>query len=148
MAVEEFGKAKEDWFTEPLHTNGSETDKVNLCGEGYTPVDGICLNQEVANYIGCVRPQGVELNEDKRKNLTAELGYLGAKVSGEGEFSDQLNKKYMASDKVMLEIIKRCDKIAGIHIPNTEAAFNGMPKRCRSLSSKSGDSPIVTGVCR
>lgn len=77
-------------------------------------LDGTCVTQEVANYVSCVRSHGTELGSEKSKSVSAEIGFLGSFASGAKDVSDKLNRKYSASDKVMMEIIKRCDLIAGI----------------------------------
>jgi len=92
----------------------SPQNQANVCRTGHTMLDGTCVTQEVANYVSCVRSYGADLGEEKNKRVSAEIGFIGTSVSGAKDVSDKLNRKYSASDKVVMEVIKRCDVIAGI----------------------------------
>jgi len=91
-----------------------------LCAKGLTKLDGVCVNQGVANYVACVRAQGAELSSDRKRALKAQVGAIGVSVSGASEFSSELSKKYSASDKVMMAIIERCNSFAGVRSINNE----------------------------
>ena len=115
-------------------------NQAGSCRGSHTMLDGTCVTQEVANYVSCVRSHGTELGTEKSKNVSAEIGFLGSSVSGAKEVSDKLNRKYSASDKVMMEIIKRCDLIAGIET-NTRILSNENNVLSAASDKSSGTAP-------
>ena len=88
------------------NTNGCEREKTNL--------DGTCVNQEIADYVSCVRAQGATLGTNNKNTLSAEVGYFGISAGGAKEVSEKLERKYIASDNAMMAIIEQCNKLSGI----------------------------------
>lgn len=88
---------------------------VNECEEGQSILDGICVRQEIVDYVGCVRAQGVQTKSINNKSISAGVGYFAIEARAVEDVSKNLEKTYAASDKAMLAIIKQCNKIAGIH---------------------------------
>ncbi len=82
------------------------------CPPGRTRLDGVCVREAVADYVACVRAQGAQLGDSKSKKMSAEAGNIAAHASGTAEISEDLQKKYSASDAAMLEIIRICNTSA------------------------------------
>jgi hypothetical protein len=89
---------------------GSSTPE---CRAGRTHVDGVCVNERVADYVACVRAQGAHLDEEKRRKLDVEAAYAGARASVVSDARDSLEKKYSASDAAVMEIVKQCSTMVG-----------------------------------
>jgi hypothetical protein len=89
----------------------SPQKKDEVCGEGRTMLDNVCVSQVIADYASCVRARGVELNEENNSNLGLNASYFGFGVDGAQNYSDRLKKKYSSSESVVLEVINRCDQI-------------------------------------
>lgn len=112
----------------------------NLCGNGRTDLDGVCVRQDVADFASCVRSQSAELGQEENKSLSAEVGYLGVNVSGASELRKKLSKKYSASDEVMMQIINRCGSLVGNNgnsIPkkhNMKVVFDSCSSRSLDMS--------------
>ena len=85
----------------------------SVCTEGTTKVDGICVRQDIADYVGCVRAQGAQLESKQSHSLSATVGKLAVNASAASDVSTQLKKIYTASDKAMLAIIDACNMLAG-----------------------------------
>lgn len=101
----------------------SAKDQVG-CGNGRTILDGVCVAQDVADYVSCVRAQGVELGSEKSKSLRADAGAFGVSVSAANEVAEKLSKKYSASDKVMMVVIERCSTISGNYQSKVKSNLN------------------------
>jgi hypothetical protein len=78
------------------------------CPGGRTPVDGVCADNKIADYVTCVRARGASLDEQRKQDLSANLGYLQATVGGALELSQSLAKKYSGSDQVTMAVIDSC----------------------------------------
>jgi hypothetical protein len=85
---------------------------VETCAAGRTLVDGVCVSENVADYVACVRAQGAQLSSDKAQKLALDASTLGLKAGGAGEISESLQKKYSASDATMLAIVQACSTTA------------------------------------
>ncbi len=83
------------------------------CGETMALLDNVCVQQEVANYVSCVRAHGSELTSEQSSLLSAEAGYFGISAKGASEVSSQLTRKYAVSEQAMLLIIDQCKQITG-----------------------------------
>jgi hypothetical protein len=124
------------FFTLLLSVGCTATQKERrlACSAGTTDLDGVCVRQEVADYVSCVRAQGTELDSSKRKALSAEAGYLAIKARGAEEVSSSLKRRYEASDAAMLAIIDNCNSILGSNSfkdkntqkENTNVSFTGI----------------------
>ncbi len=68
----------------------------------------------VADYVACVRAQGAQLGSERSNRLSADVGAVGVRAGGAYEVSDALNKQYATSDANVGEIIRTCNKLAGI----------------------------------
>lgn len=80
------------------------------CPRGRTSLDGVCVAESVADYVGCVRAQGVQLGGTKGEKMSAEAGTLGVRASGSAELNESLEKKYSVSPGAELEIIHACNR--------------------------------------
>lgn len=89
------------------------------CPTSRTLLDGVCVAEGVADYVGCVRAQGAQLDASKRERLAADIGYFQAKVGGSAELDENLQRKYSASDQAVLEIIRVCTAFVGATAPDS-----------------------------
>jgi len=126
-------------FTGLISACSSPPVKPKSCSYGRTLLDGTCVSHDVADYVGCIRAQGAELSVDRKDSLSADIGYFGAKVGGVSEFSEKLTRKYSASDDVMMEIVKRCDRIARVEMPSPTKVSKKPPKLIPVAQSKQKD---------
>ncbi len=92
----------------------------NSCAEGRTILDGVCVREEVADYVSCVRAQGAQLKGVNSQSLSADVGYFAVNASIARDVSEKLEKKYNTSDKAMMTIIEQCNRLAGISSPVTK----------------------------
>ncbi len=92
------------------------------CPPGRTLLDGTCVSEQVADYVACVRAQGAQLGAAKSQQISAEAGYLGVKAGGASDVSENLQRKYSASDETMMAIVNACNSRAGF--TNTVASKN------------------------
>jgi len=83
------------------------------CSGDRTPLDGVCVSPQVADYVACVRAQGARLGEDRSEKLSAEAGYAGTRAALATEASERLQKEYSTSDSNTLEIIRACAAMRG-----------------------------------
>jgi hypothetical protein len=115
-------------------------DSAIECRTGRTQVDGVCVNERVADYVACVRAQGAHLDEERRKKLDVEASYAGARASVVSDARDSLAKKYSASDDAVMEIVRQCSTMIGrgrrrgVDRP-AEAAVDDAPPPARRTSS-------------
>lgn len=99
------------------------------CSEGRTLLDGVCVSEQVADYVSCVRAQGAQLGAEKGQKISAEVGYLGAKAGGAAELNETLQKKYSASDTAMLAIIQACSGASALAANGTGGADKAPSKK-------------------
>jgi hypothetical protein len=79
------------------------------CPAGQTSLDGTCVSQPIADYVGCVRATGATVAADSAKSLSAAAGMAGVTGSTQAEVKDKLERSYAkASDANSLEIIRDC----------------------------------------
>jgi hypothetical protein len=71
-------------------------------------LDGVCVAESVADYVGCVRAQGANVGGSKGQKISAEAGALGVRASGAAEVKETLEKRYAVSSGAELEIVKAC----------------------------------------
>jgi hypothetical protein len=83
------------------------------CSADRTPLDGVCVSLQVADYVACVRAQGARLGEDRSRKLSAEAGYAGTRAAVASDVGEKLQKEYSASDSNTLEIIHACGAMKG-----------------------------------
>ena len=93
---------------------GPSATQAGACGAGRTILDGVCVNERVADYVSCVRAQGAQLGQDRSQKLSAEAGFAGTRAAGASEVKDTLERKYAVSDANTLEIIRACNAAAGM----------------------------------
>jgi hypothetical protein len=79
------------------------------CASGRTFLDGVCVSESVADYVACVRAQGAQIGGSTAQKLSADVGTFGVRAGAASEISESLERKYGASEAVMLEIVRRCD---------------------------------------
>lgn len=117
------------------------------CGPNRTPLDGVCVREEVADYVACVRAQGAQVGAGSSQSLSAEAGAFGVKAGAAYEVSDQLQKKYAASDQVMLSIIEACNKTGLTFQPGAAAATESRAPDPRTCAEQLTRTPqAVSGV--
>ena len=84
------------------------------CSQGRTLLDGVCVSEQVADYVSCVRAQGgAQLGAERGQKLSADVGSMGVRAGGAAELNETLQKKYSASDQTMLAIVQACGAAAG-----------------------------------
>jgi hypothetical protein len=110
--------------------SGANSSTTVTCGPGRTPLDGVCVKEQVADYVACVRAQGAQVGSASSQSLATEAGAMGVKAGAAYEVSDQLQKKYSVSDEAALSIIETCNKAAGLmnRGPAPQPADSGAPK--------------------
>jgi hypothetical protein len=87
---------------------------VSRCGVDRTELDGVCVSNQVADYVSCVRAQGAELGSEQSKKLVADASFVGVGAGGAAEAKETLEKKYTAaSDANALEILRACGSLRG-----------------------------------
>jgi hypothetical protein len=64
------------------------------CPAGRTLLDGVCVRENVADYVACVRAQGAQLGGSKQQQLSADVGTVGVRAGGSAEVKESLEKKY------------------------------------------------------
>lgn len=80
-----------------------------ICPVGQTSLDGTCVSQAVADYVGCIRATGATVASDNSKSLSAAAGAAGVTASTEADVKAKLEKRYATvSDTNALEIIRNC----------------------------------------
>lgn len=94
------------------------------CGAGRTLVDGVCVREDVADYVACVRSQGARLDQRSATRLTADAEYLVAQGKVTSDVSDSLLRTYATSDENIREIIRACRDLTAAPPP---AATPGDP---------------------
>ncbi len=106
---------------------------VDGCGASRTLLDGVCVNERVADYVACVRAQGAQLGEEKGRKLSAEAGVAGTHAGVASEVRDTLERTYTVSDSNTLEIIRACN------------AASGMSSAAPTPPPASASAPLVSG---
>jgi hypothetical protein len=87
-----------------------QTITKNECPAGRTKLDNICVSEDIADYVSCVRARGFNLKKKKRDYLSAEVGYIGISATGASEINEILTKNYSSSKDETLSIIAHCGK--------------------------------------
>lgn len=102
------------------------------CPTGRTLLDGVCVNEAIADYVACVRAQGAHLGGEKAQRISAEAGTIGVRAGGSAEVVESLEKKYAASDQAILAIIQTCNATARgpAGAPGPTAAAAAAPAAC------------------
>jgi hypothetical protein len=102
---------------------GCAGTRCNTCPEGRTMLDDVCVTQQVADYVSCVRAQGAKLGEDRARELSTNVGAAGVDAQVAAEVRDSLWRTYEVSDANVLEIIRACDQLVGAHpLPSKQSA--------------------------
>ena len=79
------------------------------CPVGQTSLDGTCVSQGIADYVGCIRATGASVASDTSRSLSAAAGTAGVTASTQADVKDKLERRYSTvSDNNTLEIIKNC----------------------------------------
>src|SRR5258708_5461235 len=74
------------------------------CPAGQTSLDGTCVSQQVADYVGCIRATGAAVASDNSRSLAAAAGAVGVTASTQADVKDKLEKRYATmSDTNTLE---------------------------------------------
>jgi hypothetical protein len=117
------------------------------CGAGRTLLDGVCVSENVADYVGCVRAQGASLGTDQSRTLSAEAGYAGMKAGVASDVKDTLEKKYAVSDVATVEVIKTCSRMAekASGVPGTPSTDD--PCQCLSWQDVSFSMTVGNTTC-
>jgi len=90
------------------------------CDHSMSLLDNVCVHQEVADYVSCVRAHGSELTNEQSDSLSAEAGYFAITAQGASEVRSSLKRKYAVSEKSMMLIIDQCKEIvSGVKAPQT-----------------------------
>ncbi len=92
--------------------SGVPTKLANECPSGRTLLDGVCVREDVADYVGCVKAMSVAWGVEKSKLRSTEVGYIGMKAPGGMEVREKLRSNYSSSNNEMGVIIKQCNNIA------------------------------------
>lgn len=95
------------------------------CGDGKTRLDGVCVDQAVANYVACVRAQGAQLDSGQSQKLAASVKVAGYGASAVSEVKDRLQSRYQASDENVLVIIRACEKFNQMAAPQKSLNISG-----------------------
>jgi hypothetical protein len=101
--------------------NGGLNHTSVTCSQGRTLLDGVCVSEQIADYVSCVRAQGAQLGAEKGQKLSAEVGYGGVRAGGAAELNEALQKKYSGSDETMLAIVQARQRA------NSHPLANGHP---------------------
>lgn len=80
------------------------------CQDGATMVDGICANQNVANFVTCLRARGVEINNENRRGILTEVDYI-VKAKMNLEINKSFAKIYSESPQISKNILRVCEKL-------------------------------------
>ncbi len=107
------------------------------CTPGRTLLDGVCVNNSVADYVACVRAQGAVLGGSKSQEISATAGTLGLNAGGAAELKENLEKRYSVSDAATLEIIRACGGTAPASVARAAAA-NAPQMSCEGMTVESG----------
>lgn len=83
------------------------------CPSGRTVLDGVCVSEQVADYVACVRAQGARLGEDRGQKLSAEAGFAGTRAAAASDVREKLERSYSTTDASALEIVKTCGALHG-----------------------------------
>jgi hypothetical protein len=79
------------------------------CSPGQTSLDGTCVSQQIADYVGCIRATGATVASDNSRSLAAAAGAAGVTASTQADVKDRLEKRYATvSDANAQEIIHNC----------------------------------------
>ncbi len=79
------------------------------CPAGQTTLDGTCVSQPIADYVGCIRAMGATVASNSAKELSAKAGMAGVTAATQADVQDKLEKSYAkVSDANALEIIHDC----------------------------------------
>lgn len=109
---------------------------------GRTAVDGVCVAEQVADYIACVRAQGARLDAATSQRLLANTGHVGPGASTVADVSERLQKFYTTSDSNVLEIIKWCDSLE----PANRGERNLTPSTQSQPSSQWDHPPFISRI--
>lgn len=122
------------------------------CSQGRTLLDGVCVSEQVADYVSCVRAQGAQLGAEKGQKLSAEVGTVGLRAGGAAELNETLQKKYAGSDQTMLAIVQACGAATGGLQPIAKTASGLSARWALDETSGTGVSDATghgnTGVVR
>ncbi len=91
----------------------SGNSAVGNCPAGRTLLDGVCVAEQVADYVACVRAQGAELASNDRSKLSADVGAFGQHAALASDVQQSLERKYSTSDANTLEVIRACNDMRG-----------------------------------
>lgn len=80
------------------------------CPEGKTAVDKICVTQDTADYIACVREMSVKkIDYDQGKELSNKAELLGQSISSTAVLNDTLKKEFSEkSDENARAVLDGC----------------------------------------
>lgn len=86
----------------------------DTCDKERTNLDDVCVKDEIADYVSCVRAQGALLGKEQSQSLSVEIGSFAANAVAARDVSEKLDKKYTASNEAVMAIIRQCNILAGI----------------------------------
>lgn len=80
------------------------------CPPGQTAVDQICVRQDTADYVVCVREiSRVRIDSDKSAKLSNQAELLGARVTSSAELADRLKAEFdKPSDQNARAVLDEC----------------------------------------
>lgn len=81
------------------------------CEKGRTIVDGVCVKNEVADYISCVRARGGVLEKNQIEELSVGVSYILSANIGYSE-NKHHKSEFPDSENNISTIIRECGKIS------------------------------------
>jgi len=93
------------------------------CADGKTLIDDVCVDQEMANFISCVRSQSLDLGTERTASFNASIKYFDIGAQGGKDAIEKMHKKYSASDANMATIIQKCAELAGLNANNNGGSY-------------------------
>ena len=84
------------------------------CPPGQTAVDQICVRQDTADYVVCVREiSRVSIDSDKSAQLSNQAELLGAKAASSAELADRLRAEFdKPSEENARKVLDECARRA------------------------------------
>lgn len=88
------------------------------CSKDRTPVNGLCVSYEIADYISCVRSRGGTIRKDNNRDFSIDVNYVAGVETGY-KTSDSLSEEYPDSDENIKAIIRECKSIVMTSVDKT-----------------------------
>ncbi|MBX3216357.1 MAG: hypothetical protein KF850_30235 [Labilithrix sp.] len=105
------------------------------CPAGQSSLDGTCVSQAIADYVGCIRATGATVASDSSQSLSAAAGTAGVTASTQADVKDKLERHYATvSDNNTLEVIRNCYAKTGTAVVSAPASEVVLPARAFAKS--------------